>query len=666
MIACEIRDFIEEASSEGESVLVHSYYGRSRCIIVVLAYLMIRYNWTYGKAAEFISLRKGETELKKSFVQQLISLQGRLHILNGKKPSTSWRVDKKIPFMVTDAEVEEQLVLKNSFLNHYFSAYPPAPDVVELCPLPPKKIKTRPPRGLKWNKILERRDDGTSMECPPDFDPALVVDTSIQLSHPQGPPPTIQTQIPLPNSYVSTAVTQPRATSISFQQSQQVAQVQHNPTPNYFNSSQQQKQQQQQNAIVYHDGIPVHANSMQAKNSAVVGTISSTSRQSDFDFERQPSLPMRPTRPLQPFTAPSRPSENSSVTPSGNVAPSHQQQSQQVQNNAGILLMNRVGPLSTASSSSNNGNNPATNNNFSSSSNNNSILNNINNNNSIHHLPSSSSARQQQHQLLSAMPSLPSRSANAPSNMMSMMQQHSSGGPVRANAEIMQRAMIQNSVPPSSSDQATKVLRTHLPNQGPLSRRPSSSQSALAAGGSSPVVRRAPSNENLQPRASFSSSSSSSAFVNNRCPASPSQNPMVPRSSSQRGLASPSNRQHTPFSRPSSPANRPIQGVNTPSGNVPVWIPGGSKTAFSRPPSPAGREFNSFRNMQQNQHDYSNNISQQNSMPNQQHVKSTSHLSRQRAPSPMVRQKPIVASPQQVHQQILQQAPSTPKPLWRF
>ena len=45
----QIVDFVDEAFREGESVLIHSLRGTSRCISAVMAYFMAKYHWGVEK-----------------------------------------------------------------------------------------------------------------------------------------------------------------------------------------------------------------------------------------------------------------------------------------------------------------------------------------------------------------------------------------------------------------------------------------------------------------------------------------------------------------------------------------------------------------------------------------------------------------------------------------
>lgn len=100
--------FIEQGLETGESVLVHSVRGVSRCVCVVAAYLMKKYQWSLYKSLDFIAFRRPDLDLNPGFLTQLGSFEARLS-RSSKVPRTDqW--DQVL-------ENGEELVLTNTFLN---------------------------------------------------------------------------------------------------------------------------------------------------------------------------------------------------------------------------------------------------------------------------------------------------------------------------------------------------------------------------------------------------------------------------------------------------------------------------------------------------------------------------------------------------------------------
>ncbi|OMJ81095.1 hypothetical protein SteCoe_18507 [Stentor coeruleus] len=100
--------FIEHGLETGESILLHSVRGVSRCVCVVTAYLIRKYQWSLYKALDFIAFRRPDLDLNPAFLTQLSTFEARL-VRNSKLPRTDqW--DQVL-------ENGEELVLRNTFIN---------------------------------------------------------------------------------------------------------------------------------------------------------------------------------------------------------------------------------------------------------------------------------------------------------------------------------------------------------------------------------------------------------------------------------------------------------------------------------------------------------------------------------------------------------------------
>lgn len=111
-ILSQIYDFIETALKLGESILVHSVKGQSRCICVLSAYMMKKFNWGLFKTLEFLNSRRPNIDIKPSFLQQLAALENRLSRLATGLMSNSWSEVSDDP-----NTSDEELILRNTFLN---------------------------------------------------------------------------------------------------------------------------------------------------------------------------------------------------------------------------------------------------------------------------------------------------------------------------------------------------------------------------------------------------------------------------------------------------------------------------------------------------------------------------------------------------------------------
>ena len=64
----QIFDFIEDAISKAESVLVHSVRGQSRASSVIASYIMRTYRWSLLKTLEFLNSRRPDLEIRATFI----------------------------------------------------------------------------------------------------------------------------------------------------------------------------------------------------------------------------------------------------------------------------------------------------------------------------------------------------------------------------------------------------------------------------------------------------------------------------------------------------------------------------------------------------------------------------------------------------------------------
>ncbi len=63
----QVVDTVQLAHSRGESCLIHSEKGQSRCSCIVTAYLMTYYHWSLYKCLEFLNSRRPDLEIRTSF-----------------------------------------------------------------------------------------------------------------------------------------------------------------------------------------------------------------------------------------------------------------------------------------------------------------------------------------------------------------------------------------------------------------------------------------------------------------------------------------------------------------------------------------------------------------------------------------------------------------------
>lgn len=103
-------EHIEQVLNDGNGVLVHSFYGMNRSVVVLAAFMMKRYHWSAKKSLEFLKVKKHTIDLRESFMKQLLEYEKYLRG-QGNKLTKGW-FPKKVS-KISD----EELVMNNTYLN---------------------------------------------------------------------------------------------------------------------------------------------------------------------------------------------------------------------------------------------------------------------------------------------------------------------------------------------------------------------------------------------------------------------------------------------------------------------------------------------------------------------------------------------------------------------
>ena len=103
-IVDKIMRFIAESLSRGEGLLIISVKGKNRCCVVVVIYLMKKYNWSVDKCIQFIKSKKEDIEIEPYFVEQLKEYEKKLNI-----KTNTWKD-------ISNKENDENL-LRNTYVN---------------------------------------------------------------------------------------------------------------------------------------------------------------------------------------------------------------------------------------------------------------------------------------------------------------------------------------------------------------------------------------------------------------------------------------------------------------------------------------------------------------------------------------------------------------------
>jgi len=74
-------DFIDNAVSSNNNILVHCYAGMSRSATILIAYFMRKYKWSYVKALKFVKEKRSIVNPNSDFVDALEKYQMELKII---------------------------------------------------------------------------------------------------------------------------------------------------------------------------------------------------------------------------------------------------------------------------------------------------------------------------------------------------------------------------------------------------------------------------------------------------------------------------------------------------------------------------------------------------------------------------------------------------------
>ena len=109
-IANRIVSFIDESLKNGEGILAHSVRGQDRVCIVVIIYLMRKYNWSLRKCIDFLESKKQDVDIPKFFLEQLYNFGVRLEKYNLGKKKDNWNDDDNY------VDSDEKL-MRNTYVN---------------------------------------------------------------------------------------------------------------------------------------------------------------------------------------------------------------------------------------------------------------------------------------------------------------------------------------------------------------------------------------------------------------------------------------------------------------------------------------------------------------------------------------------------------------------
>ena len=107
--AKKILNFIDNSLKRGSGLMVISVKGHNRACVAIIVYLMKKYNWSLSKSREYLSLKKHDIFIKKSFLNQLISFEEKLNKKGNNLLINGWNTH-----YIKD---EDELLMNNTYLN---------------------------------------------------------------------------------------------------------------------------------------------------------------------------------------------------------------------------------------------------------------------------------------------------------------------------------------------------------------------------------------------------------------------------------------------------------------------------------------------------------------------------------------------------------------------
>ena len=119
----DIFEFIEQSTSLGESILVHSVRGQSRAVCVVAVYFLLKYKWALSNTLEFLHSRRPDMNVRPHFLAQLTDTEKLLKHGAGNNLADA-----------PDQANCEELVVRNTYINarmHQLEEFLPPPDNLE-------------------------------------------------------------------------------------------------------------------------------------------------------------------------------------------------------------------------------------------------------------------------------------------------------------------------------------------------------------------------------------------------------------------------------------------------------------------------------------------------------------------------------------------------------
>ena len=106
----KIMNFIDNADKNGEGILIFSIRGQNRCCIVIIIFLMKKYNWCVKKCIDFLISKKINLYIPNYFLSQLNEFEIRINKFSKIKKSINWNEEQN------NRDFDES-IMRNTYIN---------------------------------------------------------------------------------------------------------------------------------------------------------------------------------------------------------------------------------------------------------------------------------------------------------------------------------------------------------------------------------------------------------------------------------------------------------------------------------------------------------------------------------------------------------------------
>ena len=106
----KIMNFIDNADKNGEGTLIFSIRGQNRCCIVIIIFLMKKYNWCVKKCIDFLISKKINLYIPNYFLSQLNEFEIRINKFSKIKKSINWNEEQN------NRDFDES-IMRNTYIN---------------------------------------------------------------------------------------------------------------------------------------------------------------------------------------------------------------------------------------------------------------------------------------------------------------------------------------------------------------------------------------------------------------------------------------------------------------------------------------------------------------------------------------------------------------------